>query len=272
MDVKIFISVDMEGISGLTYWKEKEEKIEKFMTDEVISVIEGIKEFDRDSEIVICDSHSYGRNLDILKLPKDVKVISGYPREFYMVSQIDEFFTCGMFIGYHAPVGTLNGGEDHTYSSSTIFEVKINGDVVGESEINGGFLGEYGVPVVLITGDDKLKEFSQKFFPKTNFVVTKYSIGRFSANLFHPEYIHEILKEEVKNSLKNLNNVKPLIFDKPIKIEITFINTLMAEFASLIPNSIRVDGRKVYFESNSYKEIYRFLMASLSLAYNAKNF
>ena len=270
--MKIFISVDMEGISGLTYWREKEEKIEKFMTDELLSVIDGIKEFDRNCEIVVCDSHTNGRNIDIAKLPEDIKLISGYPREFYMISGIDESFDAGMFIGYHAPVGTLNGGEDHTYSSSTIFEVKINERVVGESEINGAFLGEFNVPVVLISGDDKLKDFSSKFFDETKFVITKKSLGRLSAELLQIDYAHKILKEGIKISLSNIKNVKPLKFEKPFKIEITFINTLMAEFASLIPNSKRVDGRKVSFESNSYKDIYNFIMASLNLAYNAKNF
>ncbi|MGC9089759.1 MAG: M55 family metallopeptidase [Caldisericia bacterium] len=270
--MKIFISVDMEGISGLTYWKEKEEKIEKFMTDEILSVIEGIKEFDKNSEVLICDSHAYGRNIDISKLPQDVKIISGYPREFYMISGIDESFDAAMFIGYHAPVGTLNGGEDHTYSSSTIFEVKINDKFVGESEINGAFLGEFNIPVILISGDDKLKDFSSKFFKETEFIVTKKSLGRFSAELLQVDYVHKVLKDKVKEVLKNYKNIKPLIFEKPINIEITFINTVMAEFASLIPSSKRVDGRKVSFKSNSYKEIYNFLMASLNLAYNAKNF
>lgn len=270
--MKIFISLDMEGISGLTYWKEKDEKIEKFMTDEVLAVIDGIKDFEKNVEIVLCDSHSYGRNLDIKRIYEDVKIISGYPREFYMISGIDESFDAGIFIGYHAPVGSLNGEMDHTYSSSTIFEVKINGFNVGEAEINGAFLGEYNIPVVLISGDDKLKKFSSTFFPQTTFVVTKESLGRFSAKLYHPEFVHKILREETKNSLKNVKNIKPLRFEKPINIEITFINTLMAEFASLIPNSKRLDGRRVFYESNSYKEIYNFLMASLSLAYNAKNF
>lgn len=270
--MKIFISIDMEGISGLTYWKEKDEKIEKFMTDEVLSVIEGIREFDKNCEIVVCDSHSYGRNIDISKLPLDIKLISGYPREFYMISGVDETFDAGIFVGYHAPIGTKEAGEDHTYSSSTIFEVKINGEVVGESEINGGFLGELDIPVILISGDDKLKEFSSKFFVDTEFVITKRSLGRFSAELLNPDYVHKILKKKVKEALKRYNKIKPLKFDKPINIEITFINTLMAEFVSLIPTSKRVDGRKVSFTSNSYKEIYNFLMASLNLAYNAKNF
>lgn len=270
--MKIFISVDMEGISGLTYWQEKEEKIQKFMTDEVLSVIDGILEFDRESEVVVCDSHSYGRNIDITKLPKSVKLISGYPREFYMISGIDETFNAGIFIGYHAPVGTINGQMDHTYSSSTIFEVKINDRVVGEAEINGAFLGEFNVPVILISGDDKLMEFSSKFFPDTKFVVTKRSLGRFSAYLFNVDYVHNSLKESIKEKLKEIKKVKPLKFETPIKIEITFINTLMAEFASLIPNSKRVEGRKVIFFSENYRDIYNFLMASLSLAYNAKNF
>lgn len=270
--MKIFISLDMEGISGLTYWKESEEKIVKFMTDEVLAVLDGIKDFDKDSEIVLCDSHSHGRNLDIKRIYEDVRIISGYPREFYMISGVDESFDAGIFIGYHAPVGYLNSEMDHTYSSSTIFEVKINGILVGEAEINGAFLGEFDVPVVLISGDDKLKKFSLSFFPQTTFVITKESLGRFSAKLYHPDYVHKILREETKNSLKNIKSVKPLKFDKPINIEITFVNTLMAEFASLIPNSKRLDGRRVCFESNSYKDIYNFLMASLSLAYNAKNF
>lgn len=189
-----------------------------------------------------------------------------------MISGIDESFNAGIFIGYHAPVGTLLGGEDHTYSSSTIFEVKINGRIVGEAEINGGFLGEFNVPVILLSGDDKFAQFSKEFFKDSEFVVTKKSLGRFSAELFNPDYVHKILKDKVKEVLKNYKGIKPLIFEKPINIEITFVNTVMAEFASLIPSSKRVDGRRVSFKSNSYKEIYNFLMASVNLAYNGKNF
>lgn len=269
--MKIFISIDMEGISGLTYWKEKEERISSFMTEELLSVIEGILEVDEDAEILVSDSHSYGRNIDIKRLPRNVKLISGFPREFYMVQGIDESFDTGMFIGYHAPAGVKDAEMDHTYSSSSLYEVRINNMVVGEAEINGALLGEYSVPVVLISGDDKLKEFSKTHFKETQFVVTKRSLGRFAVELFPIEEVHRELKEKAKLAIMSRDHVKPFLFEKPIRIEIKFLDTLKAELANLIPSSRRVDGRTVLFESNSIRDVYKFLMASALIASYSKN-
>ena len=269
--MKVFISIDMEGISGLTYWKEKQERISFFMTEELLSVIEGILEVEGNSEILVCDSHSFGRNIDVGKLPENVKLVSGFPREFYMVQGIDETFDAGMFIGYHAPVGMKNAEMDHTYSSSSIYEIKINGMVVGETEINAAFLGECSVPVVLVSGDDKLKNFSQKNLKETYFVVTKESIGRYSALLYPVEKVHRELKENTKLVLQQIERIKPFTFEKPMTIEITFLNTIKAELASLIPNSERTDGRTVSFKSDSFKDIYRFLMSSIVMASFSKN-
>ena len=269
--MKVFISIDMEGISGLTYWKEKQERISFFMTEELLSAIEGIMEVEGNSEILVCDSHSFGRNIDIGKLPKNVKLVSGFPRKFYMVQGIDETFDAGIFIGYHAPVGTENAEMDHTYSSSSIYEIKINGMVVGETEINAAFLGEYSVPVVLVSGDDKLKNFSQKNLKGTHFVVTKESIGRYSALLYPVEKVHKELKENTKLALQQIEKIKPFTFEKPINIEITFLDTIKAELVSLIPNSERKGGRTVSFKSDSFKDIYRFLMSSIVMASFSKN-
>ena len=261
----------MEGISGLTNWKEPQERITKFMHAELNAAITGIFDFDKNAKIIVADSHSTGKNIDIMALPENVELISGYPREFYMVTGFEQGFDAAMFIGYHAPAGTEKAQMDHSYSSSSIFEAKINGKIVGESEINAFVLAEAGIPVVLISGDDKLKEFSQDFFQGTEFVVVKNSIAWFSAQLIHPKLVHQNLQKTATKSLKNLTNVKLPKIVKPMKMEITFLNTVMTEFASVIPGSKRTSGRTVEFQSDSAREIYKFLLAAVSLAGNHRN-
>ncbi len=269
--MKVLISIDMEGIAGLSNWKENEKRITKFMTDEVDAVVAGIKDYDAAAKILVCDSHSIGQNVEIFDLPEDVELIRGYPRPYYMVSGFEEGFDAAIFLGYHAPVGIENAEMDHTYSSGSIFETTVNGKKVGEAELNALVLGEIDIPVALIAGDDKLEAFSKNFFPNTNFVITKRALGRFSAKLIHPKKVGRMLRENTKIALENLDKIKPLKIKKPYEIRITFLYTVMAEFASLIPASKRIDGRTVSFKHSDFREIYRFLMGAVTLAGVARN-
>ena len=269
--MKILISIDMEGISGLTNWHDKEKRISQFMTNEVNAVIEGIKNYDKKAEILITDSHGYGRNIEILDLPEDVELISGYPRPYYMVTGFKEGFDAAIFVGYHAPAGVESAEMDHTYSSSSIFEIKVNDKIVGEAELNALVLAEENIPVVLIAGDDKLKTFSSHLFNNTKFVITKESLGRFSAKLLHPKKIYSVIKAATIDALKDLRKVKPFRLDKPYEIKITFINSAMAEFASLLPNSNRINGRSISYTHEDFKEIYRFILAAVGLSGRARD-
>ena len=261
--MRYFISVDMEGISGLVDWNDPKEKISQYMTREVLAVIKGIKKKDPTAFILVCDAHDKGQNINIIDLPSDVRLIQGPTRTFYMVQGYDKQFDAAMLIGYHAPVGTEKGLMDHSYSSSSFFEVRINGEIVGEAEINAVLLSEEGIPVILLSGDSEFKKFSSIRFPESSFVVTKESIGKFCAELIHPALIHQQLEDEVQRAIDRIQEITLYAPKLPLRVEIILVNTLLADIASTIPGVERIDGRKLAFSADNGKEMYRYIMSIL---------
>ncbi len=268
--MRYFISVDMEGISGLVDWHDPKEKINQFMTREVLAVINGIKKKDSSAYILVCDAHDNGQNLNILDLPEDIHLIQGPTRTFYMVQGYEDKFDAAIFVGYHAPVGTWKGLMDHSYSSSAFFEVQINGDPVGEAEINAVLLSEAGIPVILMSGDNEFKKFSSVRFPQTSFVVTKNSIGKFCAELIHPDLIHRQLEEEIQKAIDQIGGMSLYAPTPPLHVEVTLVNTLMADIAATLPGVNRLDGRKLSFTASNGKEMYRYIMSLLYLCVASK--
>ena len=156
-----FVSLDMEGIGGLTSWQElrkespSSERMKKLATEEVNAAIRGIRNAGRKiGEIVVCDSHANGENLLIDEMEAGVYLVKGTPRNYYMVEGISKKFDILFFIGYHAMMGTKKAGMDHSYSSRIIYNIKINGKLVGETEINAALAGYYKVPLGFVSGDD----------------------------------------------------------------------------------------------------------------------
>jgi D-amino peptidase len=268
--MRYFISVDMEGISGLVNWNDPAPKISQYMTSEVQAVIRGIKKKDSAAVIIVCDAHNAGENLDILAFPSDVKLIQGPTRSFYMIEGYEAGYDAAMLIGYHAPVGTQKGLMDHSYSSSSFFDVKINGSNVGESEINAILLSEQKIPVILISGDDQLQEFSRINFPDTEFVVTKRSIGKFCAELIHPDQVHVLLESQTEKAIEKLGKIKFYAPPSPYHLEITVVNTLLADYAALMPGVTRLDGRTLAYTANNGKEMYRYMMSILMILAGVK--
>jgi len=260
--MKLLISIDMEGIWGLTSWNEPQEKIAYFMTKELNLVINTIKKIHKKAEIVVVDSHSLGTNIIPDQIPSDVALIRGFPREYYMMESIDSSYDGCLFIGYHAPSGVLPGIMDHTYSSSSFYEIAINGKTVGEAEINGLLAGFYGVPVILISGDNLLFEFSQKNFPNTPFVITKRSLSRFSAELLPYEKVIKDYESAIEKAFDTIKDIKPLEPTPPFTIEIATLDTLSAFLISQIPGTSLISGRKVSYSSPNFKDIYKFLMVA----------
>lgn len=265
-----FISVDMEGISGLVNWDDPAPKISQYMTEEVFAVIRGIKKKDPAAVITVCDAHNAGENLDILAFPPDVTLIQGPTRSFYMIEGYEAGFDAAMLIGYHAPVGTQKGLMDHSYSSSSFFEVKINGTKVGESEINAILLSEAKIPVILISGDDQLQAFSSTNFPQTEFVVTKRSIGKFCAELIHPAKIHALLETQTEKAIDQLGRISFYTLPSPYQVEITVVNTMLADYAALMPGVTRVDGRTLTYTALDGRDMYRYMMSILMILAGVK--
>jgi D-amino peptidase len=273
-DMKVFISVDMEGIAGISSWRETKrgnpdyQACKKLATDEVNAVVRGIKKAKaKIEEMLICDSHAMGENILINELDKDVSLTKGYPRPYYMLYGLDESYDILFLIGYHTKIGTMFGPMDHSYSPSTVYNIKINGNYVGELEINAGLAGHYKVPVGLVSGDAKFIEQAKELLGKdVETVVTKYGISRFASKNIHPKKIHEELEIKSKRAIEKSSKLKPLKFKTPLKAEIDLLNTVMADEVALLPNVERKSGRTIAFETDDFPTFYRMMTAIMHLA------
>jgi D-amino peptidase len=261
-----FISFDIEGISCVSSWNELRKDaasnlVRKLATDEVNAAIRGIKKSGKNiGDIVICDSHAEGENLLINQLERGTYLVRGTPRNYGMVEGINESFDVLFFIGYHSMAGTKGGGMDHTYSSSTIYNIKVNGKYVGETEINAAVAGYYKVPLVFVSGDNSLvKEVKIFFGNKVETVITKYGISRFSAKCRHPLDVQKEIEKKAARAVKNYKHLKPFMLKTPIHAEIDILNSLIGDMLEPLPGIKRIESRKFRFKAKNALEFYRMI-------------
>jgi len=272
--VKIFISFDMEGVTIVSSWRELKRDAPSFgeirtcATEEVSAAVRGIHGASRGRcEIVVCDAHAEGENLIIDKLPKGISIVKGSPREFYMVEGIDDSFDLLVCIGYHAMAGTLRGGMDHTYSSSILYSVKINGVFVGETEINAGLAGHYGVPLGLISGDDQLINEVHRFFgDDVETVITKHGISRFAMKCRHPADVQDEIEMKAARAIRAMDRFKPFTFTEPIDAEFEVMNSVIGDLVAPLPGIKRVTARTLAAHVPTILDFYRMMRLVCSIA------
>ena len=183
---KIFISVDMEGITGVVQPAQlgpegfEYQRAREWMTGEVNAAIDGIRR-SGPADIVVCDSHGNGQSVLIDKLPDDVRLVRGFPRPLEMMQGIDDTFAAAVFIGYHGSEWTAGVVRGHTISSARLLGIRLNGMEVSEGIYNAALAGQFGVPVAFISGDRLAVAQLQTVIPAAEGVVVKEPYGYHSA-------------------------------------------------------------------------------------------
>jgi D-amino peptidase len=155
---------------------------------------------------------------------------------------------------------------DHSFSSSSIYDLRIDGDSMSEASVNAAYAGFLGVPTVLVSGDRALLTHVQQVFPEgVRTVCTKEGIGRFSAKSRHPEDVRRELSEEAREAVLNAGRIEPLRLDPPHEVELDVTDTLRADLLQNVPGLKRVGGRTVRFHAEDFDELYRVLEVCLTL-------
>ena len=260
--LKIFISVDMEGIGGIgtsemtRHGGKDYETGRHLMTGEVNAVVEAIFE-NGPAEILVNDSHGDMQNLLHQDLDSRVIYIQGNIKPLGMVQGLDASFDGAIFLGYHARAGTARGFLAHTGSGS-VKGLWLNGKEVGEGGLNAHYAGAQGVPVILAAGDDV---FTDQFgrLVKCELVTTKTAETAQVARLKHGEVVRQELAEATRKALINLKKAKPLKVSNPVKIKMRFSSTTHAEVLQAIPGMKLIDGFTVSYEANNMQEAYPFI-------------
>jgi D-amino peptidase len=265
--LKVFISVDMEGVSGLINWDETSQGgpdyplFRKLMTEEANAAIAGALDAGA-TEIVVRDAHDSARNILPDLLRPEARLIREWNGPLSMMEGIDKTFDAVVFIGYHARAGTPDAVLKHTMSLS-IFDVILNGVRIPEAGWNAAIAGYYDVPVVFLSGDTAIGKQAREILGPIETVAVKDGIGT-AASMIHPAKAQEMIQKGVAAALRNLKTYKPYKPSSPYKLEIVFTDEHQALRASWIPGAVRTGERSVVFTSADFMDIIKdFRLARL---------
>jgi D-amino peptidase len=268
--MKLYISVDMEGITGLVDHthvdsdKHNYERSRIIMTDEANHAITAAFEAGC-HEVIVNDSHSKMNNLLIERLHPETQLITGDVKPFSMVQGLDDSFTGAMFVGYHARAA-LQGVMSH----SMIFGARnmyINDVAVGELGFNAYVAGYYNVPLLMVAGDDRAAYEAEQLIPNITTAVVKQAISRSAAKSLTPAKAGQLIREKTAYALKNQEKVRPLTPpDRPL-LAIEFTNYGEAEWANLMPGTELIPGTTtVRFQAKDILEAYQAMLVMTELA------
>ena len=263
--VRIFVSVDLEGIGGIgtgamTSTNGKDYATSRrLVTAEVNTVVGEIFAHVPGAEILVNDSHGDHQNVLHTELDPRVIYIQGAIKPLGMVQGLDATFDGVIFLGYHAKAGDPDGFLAHTGTGS-VKGLWLNGVEVGEGGMNAAFAGGHGVPVILAAGDSAAAAELGALL-KTETVTTKTAETPASARLIHPERVHALLREGVRRSLARLQagDYSPFDLGTPVRIRMRFASTTHVDILQSIPGMSKVDGFTVAYTAEDVDEAYRLI-------------
>ncbi len=293
--MKIYISADMEGATGVTdAVQTMESRPEyafgcKMMAHDVRAAVMGALKAGAD-EILVNDAHGRKINIDIAALGGNgaVRLLSGTPKPLGMMEGLDESFDGVFFVGYHAMAGTPCAVLDHTVSGRTVYSVSLNGREVGETGLNAAVAAQMGVPIALVEGDDALeREVRALLGDNVVYACVKKAKARYAAdsmvpaggeNCAHPAApcsamnACDLIRSKAEEAVKLIASGRAPRMDigsGAFELRITFHTTAQCDAACQIPLLKRIGGRSVELRGTNMIEMRRWTGAIISLASTA---
>lgn len=248
--MRIYISADIEGVAGVvtpqqgTPGNMEYQRARSLMTQEVNAAIDGAIEGGA-TYVLVNDSHGPMVNLIPEDLDSRAELIMGRPKMGGMVAGLDSSFDAAFFIGYHAGAGHL-GVLSHTVSGYAFQSIRLNGIEAAEATLYGAYAGELGVPVVLLSGDDELREQCESQFPGATFVVVKKAIGQRAARALSPPWSRMRIREAARRGASGGGAL--FTIPGPIRLEADLASVAIADLCAQIPVAERTGPRGVAFD------------------------
>ncbi|MBR7149320.1 MAG: M55 family metallopeptidase [Firmicutes bacterium] len=267
--MKVYISVDIEGITGVTNWDETEIDSSRHsqgggqMKKETLAAVRGAIKAGA-TEVWVKDAHDSARNMWADEFPPEVRFVRGWMcSPEVMMAGIDETFDAAIAIGYHSGGGTNGNPLAHTMTDARLYWTKVNGELISELEMNAMIAGRYGVPMVFVSGDQDLCEKAVKVLPGIGTVSSKKCIGQATINR-SAELVEQEIEAGVEAALKEMSSrcVAP-VEDKPVTLEMCCRHHSQALRASYYPGAVQVDDFTVRYEAKNVWDMitaYFFMM------------
>ena len=272
--MKVLISADMEGITGVTTWDQvtpahpEYARFRQLMTSDVNAAVRGAFSGGA-QEVLVTDGHWNGSNILVEDLDARAKLNSGSPSPMSMMQGIDGGVDAAMFVGYHARQGTPQAVLDHTWSTTCVHNVWLNDALAGEYTLNAALAGHFGVPIVLATGDQAACSQISQVIPSIGTVVVKRASGRYAAECQPPAVTVPLIEAAARHAVERLSTSHApaaYVVSPPIHLVVEFQSSDMADRAGLLPGVSR-DGLRLAFTAQDMPQAHAVFRSLVTLAY-----
>jgi len=265
--MKLFISADIEGTTGITLWDETDSSHARYpyfadqMTREVSAACEGARAAGA-TDILIKDSHGSACNLIPRGLPEYVRLYRGWGSDVLsMMAGIDETYDGAFFTGYHSGAGMDTNPLSHTMNTRNNY-VKINGMIAPELMINALTASMFGVPTRLVTGDKGLCDWIKAINPNVETVAVNEGVGRGTISI-HPDLAIKRIRAAAERAMQK--PAKDMMFPMPdhFDVEICFREHAKAKNGLHFPGVEQVAPTVIQYHTKDYMDVLRMLDCTL---------
>ncbi|MFZ4507010.1 MAG: M55 family metallopeptidase [Fimbriimonas sp.] len=275
--MRVYISADIEGITGLVSWSQcgrpKSQYYDygfarEMMTHDVNAAIRGALQAGA-TEVVVKDSHGNSKNLLIGDLEPGTQLISGHGSAAIdgvadgMMMGIDSTFDAAILVGYHAMAGTSRGIMEHTITGG-VHRLWINGRLTGEMGLSAGVAGHYGVPLAAVSSDQAGCEEIAALIPGISSATVKFGYGRFMGRLLHPSETGPLIENAVFFGLTSIP--APVRFSEPVTLRVEFNRAEEADQILKLAPVHRIDAYTVEGTFATYPEAHQVCWLLMSLS------
>jgi D-amino peptidase len=275
---RVFISTDMEGLASVVFNREVISGFEgeryrgtgspdywdhfrDILTRETNAAIAGARRGGARSFVV---NEGHGGNLFGSTLPWDLDtaaiLVRGWPKPLVMTTGLDSSAGAVILLGYHAGPRTP-GVIAHAYSFDSIM---VNGHWLNETGVNALVAGEYGAPVVLVSGDDiAMQQARDQLGPSVVLVTTKIAIGSSAAATFSPAVVRQMLRDSAAIAVRRAmaGQIRPFRLDKPYQVDLVLRRSYAPNIVAAVdtlqgfPNFRKTGDHTYHFTTNDAREM-----------------
>jgi len=277
--MKVYISADIEGITGVVSWSQCGRPdgdhfdfrwARERMTADINAAVRGARAAGA-THVVVKDSHGNSKNLLVDQLEPGTSLISGWGAGTGgMMNGIDRNYGAAVLVGYHAMAGTPAAILEHTLTGY-VHRLTLNGMPAGEIALSAGMAACYGVPLVAISSDRAGCAEAKTLIPTIETAVVKDGIGRYVGHVLHPSETHDLIFEAVRRGVERYLEIDPWLPEPPVTVHLEFNRSEEAEMAARLIGVRRTDGYTCEYTADTYAEAHQAAWAMIGYGGNGHN-
>ena len=266
--MRILISADMEGVTGVTHTEdvvagtEPWQRFRRLFTGDVNACTAGLIAGGA-SDVLVNEAHSAQRNLLIEELDPRARMLTGRHKPLSMMQGVESGVDGVVFLGYHAGAGE-EGVLAHTYMENSMVGVWLDGVRASEGRLNAALAAEHGAPVLLVTGDDRTCADAEDYAPRARAVAVKECVSRYAAICEPPERTAASLRAGAEGAMRRAGRGAGRV--EPHRVEIEFDAAQLADAAAVVPTVERTGVRAVAYEAPHMTEAMRAFKVVATIA------